>query len=79
MSKEINVAQGLLDFIEQSPSAYHVVDNMKKVLTEKGFVELKETESWTVKPSKGYFVVRNGSSMIAFRMPKKHLQVEGKG
>lgn len=71
MSKNAGVAEGLLEFIEQSPSAYHAVENVKNTLLEKGFVELKEQESWTVKPAKGYFVIRNGSSIIAFRMPKK--------
>jgi len=71
MSRETGVAEGLLHFIEESPSAYHVIDNMRKTLLEKGFVELKENDSWTIQASKGYFVVRNDSSMIAFRMPAK--------
>ncbi len=71
MSKDTGVAEGLLQFIEQSPSAYHVVENIKNMLLEKGYVELSEKEAWTVKSSKGYFVIRNGSSIIAFRMPAK--------
>ena len=71
MSKEKNIAEGLLDFIRQSPSAYHVVDNIRCELQAKGFQELKEAESWEIKPSKGYFVIRNDSSIIAFHMPKK--------
>ncbi len=71
MSRKTSIAEGLLSFIEQSPSAYHVVENIKNTLLEKGFQELQENESWTVKPSKGYFVIRNGSSIIAFRMPPK--------
>ncbi|MBQ9143156.1 MAG: M18 family aminopeptidase [Lachnospiraceae bacterium] len=71
MSRKMSAAEGLLDFIEQSPSVYHVVDNIKKLLLQKGFIELKETESWEIKPSKGYFVIRNDSSLIAFRMPGK--------
>ncbi len=71
MSKENKTAKGLLDFIKRSPSAYHVVDNIKNTLLEQGFEELKESEAWQVKSSKGYFVVRNDSSIIAFRMPAK--------
>lgn len=71
MSREIRMAERLLRFIEESPSAYHVVENIKNILLEKGFLELRENESWTVQPSKGYFVIRNGSSIIAFRMPAK--------
>lgn len=71
MSKKPGIAEGMLGFIEQSPSTYHVVENIKNALLDKGFTELCENESWTVKPSKGYFVIRNGSSIIAFRMPAK--------
>lgn len=71
MSKEKNTAKALLDFIRQSPSAYHVVENIKKELLGKGYEELKEAEAWEIKPSQGYFVIRNGSSIIAFHMPKK--------
>lgn len=71
MSRKASIEEGLLGFIEQSPSAYHVVENIKNMLLEKGFQELQEKESWRVKPSKGYFVIRNGSSIIAFRMPSK--------
>ena len=70
-NRDVNVAEGLLRFIEQSPSAYHVVENIKNMLLEMGFQELKEVDAWIVKPSKGYFVIRNGSSVIAFRMPAK--------
>ena len=71
MSKECQTAKGLLQFIKKSPSAYHVVDNVKQALLEQGFEELKENESWQVKALKGYFVVRNDSSIIAFYMPAK--------
>lgn len=71
MGKESKTAKELLTFIKNSPSVYHVVDNIKSMLAEQGFEELKENETWQVKASKGYFVVRNDSSVIAFRMPAK--------
>ena len=71
MSKEVNCTEGLLAFIDQSPSAYHVVENIRNRLLEQSFIELKEAENWSIKSGKGYFVVRNGSSIIAFRMPRK--------
>ncbi len=71
MSKEINCTEALLEFINQSPSAYHVVESIRNRLLEQGFIELKEEESWSIKSGKAYFTVRNGSSIIAFRMPRK--------
>lgn len=71
MSRETDAAEGLLRFIEESPSVYHVIDNIRKMLLEKGFVELRENESWKIQSAKGYFVVRNDSTIIAFRMPAK--------
>ncbi len=71
MSKENQTVKGLLEFIRKSPSVYHVVDNVKKELEKQGFEELKENEDWQIKASKGYYVVRNDSSVIAFRMPAK--------
>ncbi len=71
MSKGSKTARELLTFIQKSPSVYHVVDNIKSSLTEQGFIELKENESWQVAEGQGYFVVRNDSSVIAFRMPQE--------
>ncbi len=37
IEKELN--QGLLNFIQDSPSMFHVIDNLKKRLEQAGFVE----------------------------------------
>ncbi|MCI0507881.1 MAG: M18 family aminopeptidase [Gammaproteobacteria bacterium] len=57
----------LLDFIEDSPTPFHAVQNMKNMLSENGFAELKESDSWSLLPGQNYYVTRNGSSIIAFR------------
>lgn len=61
----------LLDFIEESPSSYHVVYNISGNLKKDGFAELKESDVWNVRPGGKYFTVRNGSSIIAFKIPEK--------
>jgi len=68
MQKE---AEQLLQFIEQSPSTYHVIENIKKHLEAVGMEELDEKKSWKIESGKGYYVIRNGSSLIGFRMPAK--------
>lgn len=70
MKIEQGVPQDLLEFIRESPSAYHVVDNIRKGLLAQGFYELKEKDSWNVERGKGYFVIHNDSSIIAIRIPK---------
>lgn len=59
----------LFDFIEKSPTAFHTVANITRTLSENGFVQLKEGSVWNLQKGKGYFVTRNGSSVIAFKIP----------
>lgn len=70
-------AESLIRFIDNSPSCYHVIDNIKKEL--RGYKELKENEDWELEPGKGYYVIRNSSSIIAFRIPGTMKSVENGG
>ncbi len=71
MSQDTKLVADLLRFIEQSPSAYHVVKTIKESLLEQGFQEIKEKDAWLLEEGQDYFVVRNDSSIIAFRLPEK--------
>ena len=66
--------QELFDFIQQSPSCFHVIENVKKQLTEQGFEELCENKNWQIKEGGKYFVTRNLSSVIAFKVPTKNFK-----
>lgn len=61
--------QGLFEFIHQSPSAFHAIENGKRKLEQAGFRELEEAVPWSLEAGGKYFVIRNDSSMIAWRMP----------
>ncbi|KAK6361209.1 hypothetical protein TWF730_004952 [Orbilia blumenaviensis] len=65
-------AQGLIDFINASPTPFHAVDTAKKALLKAGFSEIKERDAWAGKVLSGgkYFLTRNGSSIIAFAVGK---------
>ncbi|OLA35967.1 MAG: hypothetical protein BHW35_06550, partial [Firmicutes bacterium CAG:176_63_11] len=63
--------QPLLDFIAASPSCYHVVSNLAARLTAAGYTPLSERDRWTLTPGGRYFVTRNSSSILAFRVPRK--------
>lgn len=61
----------LLAFLDNSPTSFHVVENMKSMLEEAGFQRLLEGKRWKLKRGEGYYVTRNDSSLIAFRIPKE--------
>ncbi len=63
--------KGLFEFIEKSPSQFHVISNERQKFLDAGFTELCESKEWNIESGKNYFVTRNGSSIIAFRMPEK--------
>ena len=57
----------LLNFIKSSPTAYHTVDTVKKILISAGFTELYESDITGFADGGKHFTIRNGSSIIAFK------------
>ena len=43
---------------------------MRKKLLDEGYIQLLEGTDWQLTPGKGYFVIRNGSAILAFRIPE---------
>lgn len=64
MEKYVNE---LLNFIECCPTCFHTVHLVKGILKNFKFVELNESNDWKLEPNKGYFVVRDDASIIAFK------------
>lgn len=60
----------LLDFIQASPSCFHVATNLADELKGLGYSELLPHEEWKLSPGGKYFTVKNASSIIAFRIPR---------
>ena len=60
----------MLSFIRKSPVCFFVIENVKNRLEEEGYVELPSSE-WELVPGGRYYMTRNGSSLIAFRVPKE--------
>lgn len=60
----------LLTFIDQSPSPFHAVDTIAKTLSAVGYTRLSESSPWQLASGGKYFVTRNGSSLLAFRIPR---------
>jgi len=59
-------AQDLLDFIDASPSPWHAVHTCEARLLAAGYRRLEETERWQLHAGDRCYVVRGGSSIIAF-------------
>ncbi|BBA35926.1 M18 family aminopeptidase [Methylocaldum marinum] len=70
-------AQELLDFIDASPSPWHAVVTMEKRLHENGFTRLEESQAWHLQPQGKHYVIRGGSSLIAFVVGSKPLTEGG--
>ena len=63
--------RNLAEFLNDSPTSYQAVDNVKEELLAKGFIELKENEKFDIEAGKDYFVTRNESAIIAFSIPEE--------
>jgi aspartyl aminopeptidase len=73
LKKELDFSYKLLDFVNNSPSSFHVVNNVKSVLLKNGFKELNSGERWVLEKEGKYFVTKNDSALIAFVVGKGEL------
>jgi len=62
---------GLLGFLDASPTPFHATRNMSMMLANAGFKELDETKKWELQEGEKYYVTRNDASVIAFTYPKE--------
>lgn len=77
MSRELDFAKELIDFIYDSPTAFHAVDSTKKILEAHGFAELKEEDRWGLQKGGRYYVIKNQSALTAFVVGTGEVQEEG--
>ena len=62
--------QALFSYIAACPTAFQAAAHTAALLEAEGYRPLRETEEWMLEPGGRYYVTRNGSSLIAFRLPK---------
>lgn len=77
MNDELKKAQELIDFIYESPTAFHAVESVKKMLLSSGFIEIKEEDRWILQKSGKYFFTKNQSALIAFVVGRGELEEDG--
>lgn len=66
----MNYREGFVDFLNKSSSTYHAVSEVERQLIEAGFIKLKENTTWILENNRYYYVVKNQSSLIAFKIPE---------
>lgn len=65
MSKAVD---HFLNFLSNSPTPYHAVANIAETLEAAGYVRLHESDSWQESSIGKYYLIRNDSSLIAFKL-----------
>ena len=66
-----NINKELLAFLDASPNAFFAVKNMAEAFEKSGLTRLYEGKTWELKAGEGYYVTRNDSAIIAFKIPDK--------
>lgn len=70
MYQDLN--QELFAFIKKSPTSFHAAHTIGETLEADGFERLLESRPWKLIPGGKYFVTRNQSAVIAFKIPEKN-------
>ncbi len=65
------ISKEMTGFLKECPTAFHAVARIERELEKSGYARLKEPEEWQMKPGGKYYVTRNDSSIIAFRIGAK--------
>ncbi|WP_213876267.1 M18 family aminopeptidase [Pseudomonas sp. dw_358] len=69
--------QGLIDFLKASPTPFHATASLAHRLEAAGFQRLDERDSWAIVPGGRYYLTRNDSSIIAWRMGRNSPLISG--
>ena len=65
------MTKDLKKFLDESPVGLYAAANIRGMLLENGYTECQEGSEWQLVSGGRYFVMRNGSAVIAFQIPKE--------
>lgn len=65
------MTKDLKKFLDESPVGLYAAANIRGMLLENGYTECREGSEWKLVPGGRHFVMRNGSAVIAFQIPKE--------
>ena len=60
----------LFEFLQGAVTPYHAAAIAAAWLDAAGYTRLEEADYWNLEAGKGYYITRNGSSVIAWRVPE---------
>lgn len=59
----------IFEFLQEGVTPYHAAATAAAWLDAAGFTRLEEADYWNLEPGKGYYLVRGGSAVVAWRIP----------
>ena len=65
-----NPVLSLKNFLDGAVSTYHAVAALAQQLQQAGYTQLFPAEDWALVPGGKYFLTRNGTALMAFRVPQ---------
>ena len=65
----MDTVKKLQNFLDKAHSVYHAVALIREELDAAGYTCLSESACWELKAGGKYYLVRNGSAVLAFRVP----------
>ncbi len=65
------VCDKFLKFLQASPSPYHATANLAVLLSDAGFSQLKEDQTWQLTPGGKYYFTRSDSTIVGFILGEK--------
>ena len=77
MADDALYAQSLIDFIDDSPSAFHVTAKAESMLAAMGFMPLDSGDAWNLSKGGKYYCSMNGSALAAFIVGKGEIEQDG--
>lgn len=61
--------EDLFEFLQEGVTPYHAAATAAAWLDAAGFTRLEEADYWNLEPGHGYYITRNGSAVVAWRVP----------
>lgn len=73
----MNNTQELLNFINESKTAFQSAYKIKSILDNQGYNEIKEEDKWDLKKGGKYYIIKNDSAVIAFEIGTGEIEKDG--
>lgn len=68
-NEEMTEIRKLMEFLDNSLTSYHAIQEVSTQLEAHDFEKLSEQKLWRLEQGSAYYVTRNDSSVMAFRIP----------